>query len=215
MNKQINKIDEFINWLEQNAPDDACIIFLAMFENPAVEQKTDERALEVKTYVDGYDAEISKMLVRKMHDIPLLVQVFNEALFQVGVKLDYDNFLKWREKNKYDNQFDPFDLETSGSDEEVSENAEPEEYIKKVQEFSVWMNEKPSRNMTLLLLAQDQLNSPKTTFAMGFAPDISNLVANELKENYGLRSILESAMFAMEHKASFEEFQTWKDSLKK
>ena len=156
-----------------------------MFENPAVEQKTDERALEVKTYVDGYDAEISKMLVRKMHDIPLLVQVFNEALFQVGVKLDYDNFLKWREKNKYDNQFEPFDLETSGSDEEVSENAEPEEYIKKVQEFSVWMNEKPSRNMTLLLLAQDQLNSPKTTFAMGFAPDISNLVANELKENYG------------------------------
>ena len=109
MNKQIAKIDELLNWLEANAPEDACIVFLAMFDNQSNDTSSTERKLDVKTYIDGYDQAISAMLVRKMHDIPLLLQVFNEALAQVGVKPDIEALLKWREKNKYDNKFEPFE----------------------------------------------------------------------------------------------------------
>ncbi len=221
MNKQLNKIDELITWLEQNAPEDACVILLAMSENQESDPAAAERKLDVKTYIDGYDQAISEMLVKKMILIPLLKQVFVEALFQVDVKIDTEDFLKWREKNKYDNKFEPLDLEAPAEEGEEEEGGEakeapqPEEYIRRIQEFCVWMNEKPSRNLTLILLAQDELDSEKTTFAMGFAPDISSLVGNEMKENYGLRVIVEGAIMAVEAKASYPEFLEWKKTLKK
>ena len=180
MNKQLNKIDELITWLEQNAPEDACVLLLAMSESAEAEPDAQQRKLDVKTYIDGYDETISEMLVKKMVLIPLLKQVFAEAMFQVDAKVDIEAFLKWREKNKYDNKFDPIDLDPTiiheeGETQTENEAQDPQEYIKKIQDFCVWMNEKPSRNLTLLLLAQDELNSEKTTFAMGFAPDISSL----------------------------------------
>ena len=47
MNKQLKKIDELITWLEQNAPEDACVIIIAMSEN----QESDPSAAVRKLYV--------------------------------------------------------------------------------------------------------------------------------------------------------------------
>lgn len=214
MNKQLTKIDELISWCETNAPEDACIILMAMADMPVAvetEGKSANRQVEIKTYIEGFDESISEMLVRKMIAIPLLRQVFVEALSQEGVSVDVNAFLKWREKNKYDLHFEPIEL--PGAEQPVLEG-EPQEYIQKIQEFCVWMNAKPSRNITMLVLAQDDLNSEKTTFAMGFAPDLSIMLAKELKENYGFRQVMESAIYALETRASYEEFLAWKKSLK-
>ena len=216
MNKQLQKIDETIQWLENNAPEDACVMIMAMAEDsatePAENNQTADRKVELKTYIEGYDPMISEMLVKKMIAIPLLKQVFTEALNNVNVVPDYIAFDKWREKNKYDSAFDPLDL----SEESLKPiEGEVAPYIKQVQDFCLWMNAKPSRNMTVLALADDELNSEKTTFAMGFAPDMTVMLVKEMTDNYGFRSVLESAMFGIDRQASYEEYTAWKDSLKK
>ena len=217
MNKQLNKIDETISWLENNAPEDACVILMSMSEDVSSENeeaKTDttEKKVELKTYIEGYDEDLNAMLIKKMIMIPLLHQVFVEALGQAGVKIDVENFLKWREKNKYDLKFDLLDLS-----QEPGETlpGEPEEYIKVIQDFCIWMNEKPSRNLTLLTLAWDELNSGKTTFAMGFAPDLAIMLAKEMQDNYGFKRVVESAIYGLEAQTTFEEFEAWKEYLKK
>lgn len=215
MNKQLTKIDELITWLETNAPEDACILLMAMADTPApepTEGKTAERQVEIKTFIEGYDEDISAMLVAKMIAIPLLRQVFAEALAEQHVTIDAEGLLKWREKNKYDLKFDLVELP---AEDEPSLEGEPAEYIRKIQEFCVWMNAKPSRNLSLLVLAQDELNSGKTTFAMGFAPDLAILIAKEMTENYGFRTVVESALYTLETRAGYPEFLAWKESLKK
>ncbi|MEG0950006.1 MAG: hypothetical protein RR212_12860 [Bacteroidales bacterium] len=215
MNKQLTKIDELINWLDTNAPEDACVLLLAMADMPPAESADGtpgERRVEIKSFIEGYDEDLSAMLINKMISIPLLQQVFVEALGQQGVQIDTEALLKWRDKNKYDLKFDLLDLPTEDT---PTLEGEPAEYIRRVQDFCLWMNEKPSRNLTLLLLAQDELNSSKTTFAMGFAPDLSILLSKEMKDNYGFRTVVESALYGMETRAGFAEFMAWKDSLKK
>lgn len=215
MNKQLNKIDELISWLDGNAPEDACVLLLAMADLPPVETaegNPGDRRVEIKSFIEGYDEDLSLMLIHKMISIPLLRQVFAEALGQQGVKIDASALLKWRDKNKYDLKFEPIELP---AEEQPTLEGEPAEYIRKVQDFCVWMNEKPSRNLTLLLLAQDELNSAKTTFAMGFAPDIAILIDREMKENYGFRTVVEAALYGLETRAGYAEFMAWKESLKK
>lgn len=215
MNKQLNKIDELISWLEGNAPEDACVLLLAMSDvasTEAAEGNATDRRVEIKSFIEGYDEDLSLMLVHKMISIPLLRQVFAEALGQQGVKIDAAALLKWRDKNKYDLKFEQVELPT---EDQPTLEGEPAEYIRQIQDFCVWMSEKPSRNLTLLLLAQDELNSAKTTFAMGFAPDIAILLDREMKENYGFRTVVESALYCLETRAGFAEFMAWKDSLKK
>lgn len=215
MNKQLTKIDELITWLEGNAPEDACVLLMAMADTPvsdSVEGKAVERQVEIKTYIEGYDEDLSEMLIAKMIAIPLLRQVFSEALAEQEVVITPEALLKWRDKNKYDLKFELLDLPT---EDQATIEGEPAEYIRKIQDFCVWMNAKPSRNLSLLMLAQDELNSAKTTFAMGFAPDLSVLIAKEMKDNYGFRTVVESAMYGLETKASFPEFMAWKESLKK
>ncbi|MEG1615657.1 MAG: hypothetical protein RR202_00720 [Bacteroidales bacterium] len=215
MNKQLAKIDETISWLEENAPEDACVILMAMAENPSDDDHkstVSEKSVEIKTYIEGYDEDLSGMLVKKMIQIPLLRQVLLEALGQVGVEPDFDGFLKWREKNKYDLKFEALDISESSVE---PQEGEPEAYIRVIQEFCVWMNAKPSRNLTLLTLASDELNSERTTFAMGFAPDLSVMLAKELQENYGFRNIMESALIGLEAAATYEEYAAWKDFMKK
>lgn len=215
MNKQLTKIDEMIAWLDENAPEDACILLMAMADVPAENAEgaeTTDRAVQIKSLIEGYDEDLANMLIRKMVAIPLLRQVFTEALAQNGVKPEPQLLLKWREKNKYDLKFDPIVLP---QEDEPAGEGEPAEYIRRIQEFCMWMNEKPSRNLTLLMLAQDEQNSPKTTFAMGFAPDLSILLAKEMKDNYGFRTVAESALYGLETSAGFAEFMAWRDSLKK
>lgn len=213
MNKQLNKIEETIAWLEANAPEDACVILMSMAADASSsDSEANEKKVELKTYIEGYDEDLSAMLIKKMIAIPLLRQVLAEAFSQGGGELDTEAFLKWREKNKYDMKFELLDL--SGEPGETLPG-EAEEYIRVIQEFCVWMSEKPSRNLTMLTLAWDELNSEKTTFAMGFAPDLSIMLAREIQENYEFRQIVESALYGIEAQASYPELKAWKESLKK
>lgn len=213
MNKQLNKIEETIAWLEANAPEDACVILMSMAaDGSSSDSEANEKKVELKTYIEGYDEDLSVMLIKKMIAIPLLRQVLAEAFAQGGGELDTDAFLKWRDKNKYDTKFELLDL--SGEPGETVQG-EAQEYIRVIQDFCVWMSEKPSRNLTLLTLAWDELNSEKTTFAMGFAPDLSIMLAREIQENYEFRQIVESALYGIENHASYPEFKAWKESLKK
>lgn len=225
MNKQLTKIDETVSWLEENAPEDACVILMSMAEAPVEadlsgkdatkeenkEAVKEEKKVELKTYIEGYEEDLIGMLIKKMIMVPLLRQVFAEALGQVGVKTDFEGFAKWREKNKYNNKFDILDLSENLDPVE----GEPEPYIRVIQDFCVWMNEKPSRNLTLLTLAWDELNSERTTFAMGFAPDIAIMLAKEMTDNYSFRVIVETALYGIEFAATPEEVKAWKDTLKK
>ena len=213
MNKQLTKINELIDWLDANAPEDACVMLLAMSEQPLAEgQSAEERRMEMCTYMEGFDGDLADMLVKKFVAIPLLKQVFAEAVARLGVKIEPEMLQKWREKVKYDLKFDPIELPEADL---PTLEGEPAEHIKRIQEFCLWMAEKPSRNLTLLVLAQDELNSPKTTFAMGFAPDIAVLLERQMKENYGLLTVAEAALYALETRAGYDEFMAWKDSRKK
>ncbi len=216
MNKQIAKIEEYIAWYDtQELSEEACVLFIAMFDDPKVEADATQevRKVEIRSHVEGYDEELSRMLVRKMIDVPLLKQVFLESLQQVDVSLAYDDFLKWRQRSKYDQIFPLAELPDAAA-LEVKEG-ETAAYVKQTQEFCEWMSAKPSRNLSLLLLVQDELNSPKTTFAMGYPPEIATMIAKELKENYPLIQVIEAAMFMLDQQATVEEFAAWKDYLKK
>ncbi|MDO5570493.1 MAG: hypothetical protein Q4F97_03385 [Bacteroidales bacterium] len=214
MNKQIQKIDETIAWLEANAPEDACVILMAIADVNKTDEKTSDglKKVELKTYIDGYDQDLSEMLIKKMVDIPLLKQVFSEALAAAGRKIDFTDYDKWKDKNKYDLKFEPLDLDAFKCE---TLEGEPAEYIKVIQDFCIWMNAKPSRNLNLLVLASDELNSEKTTFAMGFAPDLVVMLTKEFESNYGFINIAESAFYALDRNASYEEYLAYRDSLKK
>jgi hypothetical protein len=213
MNKQLTKIDEMIDWLDANAPEDACVVLLAMSEQPLAEGQTaDERRMETRSFMEGYDAALADMLVKKLTLIPLLKQIFTEALGRLGVKIEPEALLKWRDKVKYDLHFD---LEELPTEEQPTLPGEPEPYIAKMQEFAAWMSEKPSRNLTVLALAQDDLNSPRTTLAMGFAPDLVVLLEREMRENYGLQTVVEAALYTLETRAGYEEYTAWKEGKKK
>ena len=71
MNKQILKIEETIDWLEKNSPDDASIIIMAMSDLPQDSETPiiEKRNVELKTFIQGYDEDISYMLVQKMINI--------------------------------------------------------------------------------------------------------------------------------------------------
>ena len=216
MNKQIAKIEEYIAWYEtQELPEEACVLFIAMFDEQQAESDTalDMRKVEIRAHIEGFDEELSSMLVRKMIDVPLLKQVFLESFQQIGLVLPYEDFLKWRQKNKYDQAFELFVLPNAA--ELAALDGEAAAYVKHTQEFCEWMSAKPSRNLSLLLLVQDELNSPKTTFAMGYAPEIATMIAKEMKENYPLIQVVEAALFMLDQQVSAEEFAAWKDYLKK
>lgn len=216
MNKQLIKIDETIEWLEANASENACVVLMAMadtdIEDGTVAAESLLKSVELKTLIEGYDEDLYLMLVKKMVDVPLLKQVFTEALAHLDIKLEIEEFTKWRDKNKYDNPYKPFVV--SEADNEPVEG-EPEEYILKVQEFCTWMSEKPSRNLTVLLLAMDDLNSAHTTFAMGYAPDMAIMVSKEIQDNYGFRTMMEYALYTIELEASYDEILDWKEYNKK
>ncbi len=225
MNKQLIKIDDTIKWLEANVSEDSCVLIMAMAEETEPKrEESDEasdesadadsyaRKVELKTFIEGYDEDLSIMLAKKMVLIPLFSEIFTDALSKLNISIDLDSFDKWRAKNKYDNHFDVLDI---NEDSVKPIEGDIQEYVKVMQEFCVWMNAKPSRNLTLLAFADDDLNSEKTTFAMGFPPDISIMLSKEFADNKGFCEVVESSIYAKEKGATFEEFKEWKKSIKK
>ena len=217
MNKQIAKIDELIGWFDANeAPENISVVFLAMVDanvDDTEAKDNDTRQVTIKSMMEGFDDEICGLLVNKMIDLPVLRQVFDEALKTLDSTPNYVDFVKWREKKKYDNPYEPMTLPTV--DELKPIEGEPVEHIKKLQEFCEWISAKQSRNMTMLLLAKDELNSAKTTMAMGYAPEIVTMLAKEMQENYNFLQVVIASMFALDQNASFEEYSEWKEYSKK
>ncbi len=217
MNKQIAKIDELIEWFDTNeAPENISVVFLAMVDEDAENadaKEADTRQVTIKSMMEGFDDEICDLLVNKMIDLPVLRQVFDEALKTLDATPNYVDFVKWREKKKYDNPYEPIVLPTE--DDLRPKEGEPIEHIKKLQEFCGWISEKQSRNLTMLLLAKDELNSPKTTMAMGYAPEIVTMLSREMQENYNFLQVVIASMYVLDQKASFEEYSEWKEFSKK
>ena len=145
--------------------------------------------------------------------IPILHQIFIDALSRMNVNIDLDAFDKWREKNKYDGE--KYEILKFDEESILPYEGEPEDYIKVIQEFCIWMNEKPSRNLTLLVFADDEINSVKTSFAMGDTHDFSIMLSKEFADNWGFCEFVESSIYAFDRGATFDEFKEWKKSLKK
>ncbi len=217
MNKQIAKIDELIEWFDTNeAPENISVVFLAMVDadaDNAEANQADTRQVTIKSMMEGFDDEICDLLVNKMIDLPVLRQVFDEALKTLDATPNYVDFVKWREKKKYDNPYDQIVLPTE--EDLRPKEGEPVEHIKKLQAFCEWISEKQSRNLTMLLLAKDELNSPKTTMAMGYAPEIVTMLSREMQENYNFLQVVIASMYVLDQKASFEEYSEWKEFSKK
>ena len=168
MKKQWIKLEETRKWLESNAPEDASILIMGRADEANKKEEYEKqnftRRVELKTFIEGDDDGISVMLAKKMVAIPILHQIFIDALSRMNVNIDLDAFDKWREKNKYDGE--KYEILKFDEESILPYEGEPEDYIKVIQEFCIWMNEKHSRNLTLLVFADDEINSVITSFAM-------------------------------------------------